>query len=201
MRRLWLWLVIPSVVLAQSSGRTILLTNKPTAGAQVTADAGTPRSSADAGVSAEPLRVPSTASQADLDRVRKEVTELRAKVADLELRLAKAESQAARVDKLESRLDSLEKRVTEAEEEKATVEREAAQRKANHAQANTTVQSVLQKLSLGDVSSVDAWLRSAEGQYSGNPSKLVALARQSLAQQDLVAARQYLVLALVEAGP
>ena len=58
---------------------------------------------------------------------------------------------------------------------------------------DVTVTSFLKMLA-----NVDAWLRTAEGNSSGNAQKLVQLARQALAQQDLVAARQYLALALME---
>jgi outer membrane murein-binding lipoprotein Lpp len=149
-------------------------------------DAGTP----------EPVRV-----SPDVEKLRKEVTELRARVVDLELKASKADVLAADVEKLRGKLDTLRADVDAAEERRTAAEREVATRKAQTAQATSTVTTVLQQLSLGNTSNVDLWLRGAEQQYSGNASKLISLARSALAQGDLNAARQYLNLAVLEAGP
>ena len=157
-------------------------------------------SSPDAGVTLEPLRAPTPVTATDLDKLRKELNELRGRVSDLEGRLAKAEAAASEVGKLKEQLSALREQFDAAEEKRLSEEREVARRKAQTAQANATVQTVLQQLTLGTTSNVDAWLRTVEGQYQGDAAKLVSLARASFAQSDLIATRQFLVLALLEAA-
>ncbi|MFZ5439340.1 MAG: hypothetical protein ACOZQL_04990 [Myxococcota bacterium] len=158
-----------------------------------------PKVTADAGVP-EPLRKPDAPTTADVEKLRKDVAELRARVTELEPKAAKADALAADVEKLRKKLDALQADFDAAEERRASIEREAANRKAQTAQASATVNTVLQQLSLGNTSNVDAWLRTTEQQFSGNASKLVSLARAAMAQGDLNAARQYLNLALLEAS-
>ena len=112
-----------------------------------------------------------------------------------------ADALAADVEKLRGKLDTLRADFDAAEERRNAAEREVATRKAQTAQATSTVTTVLQQLASGNTSNVDLWLRGAEQQYSGNASKLISLARGALAQGDLNAARQYLNLAVLEAGP
>lgn len=155
----------------------------------------------DAGVP-EAQRGPAPVSGSEVEKLKKELVELRARTADLETRAARAEGLVGDVEKLKKRLDDVRADFDAAEAKRANIERELETRKANVAQANATVTGVLQQLSTGATSNVDAWLRGAEQQYSGNAQKLVSLARAALAQGDLSAARQYLNLALLEpAGP
>jgi outer membrane murein-binding lipoprotein Lpp len=167
-------------------------------------DAGVPPpkpSPADAGTAVEPLRSPTAPPAAELEKLRKEVSELRARVVDLEQKASKVDALTSDVEKLRGKLDALRADFDAAEERRNSAERETATRKAQTTQATATVTTVLQQLSLGNTSNVDLWLRGAEQQYSGNASKLVSLARGALAQGDLNAARQYLNLAVLEAGP
>jgi hypothetical protein len=92
----------------------------------------------------------------------------------------------------------LKARVDEDEERRLSEERELARKKATFAQATNTLQTVLTQLQTGNTANVDAWLRTVEGQLTGNASRLVSLARQSLATQDLAATRTYLGLAMME---
>ncbi|MBL8914931.1 MAG: hypothetical protein JNM17_29770 [Archangium sp.] len=162
-------------------------------------DAGVPpKPSADAGVAQEPLRVPGNATTADVERARKEIAELRVKVADLETRLTKAEGLSRDVDALRTRAEKLEARLDAEDERREAEEREVQRKKTVAAQNNQMLTGALQQLSTGNTTNIDAWLRSVESNTTGNVQKWVQLARQSLAQQDLVTARQYLVLALAE---
>jgi len=151
----------------------------------------------DAGVP-ETVRGPAPVSSAEVEKLKKELVELRARTADLETRVARAEGLASDVEKLKKRVDEVRADFDAAEAKRANAQRELETRKANVAQANATVTAVLQQLSTGATSNVDAWLRGAEQQYSGNAQKLVSLARAALAQGDLNTARQYLNLALLE---
>lgn len=167
-----------------------------------TRDAGVPAPKVDAGVpTPEPLRNPNAPPAAELEKLRKDVAELRTRVTDLEAKAAKADSLAADLEKVRKKLDALQADTDAAEEKRATLERELATKKAQTTQASATVNVVLQQLTTGNTSNVELWLRGAEQQYSGNASKLVSLARTAIAQGDLTAARQYLNLALLEAGP
>jgi predicted nucleic acid-binding Zn-ribbon protein len=156
---------------------------------------------ADGGVADEPMRVPAPATTTDVDKVRKELLELRAKVSELEARLNKAEALSKDVDALRSQLLKLQERVDAAEERRESEEREAARKKAQAAQTQQLLSGALQQLATGNTTNVDAWLRTAQAASSGNAQKLVELARQALAQSDLVACRQYLTLALLELAP
>lgn len=166
--------------------------------ASATADAGVGvKPALDAGVS-EPLRVPGAATTADLERARKEISELRTKVSELEARVTKAEAVSRDVEQLRTKADKLETRLDAEDERRDAEAREAQRKKTAAAQTNQMLTGALQQLSTGNTTNVDAWLRSAEANSNGNAQKLVQLARQALAQQDLVAARQYLALALME---
>ncbi len=153
----------------------------------------------DAGV-AEPMRGPAPPSTAEYERLRKEVAELRTRTTELEQKAAKADALASDLDKLQKKLDALKGQVDAIEERRDNAEREIANRKAQTAQANATVNGVLQQLTTGNTANVEAWLRGAEQQYTGNAQKLVQLARNALGQGDLNATRQYLNLALIEAA-
>lgn len=165
-------------------------------------DAGVSAPKVDAGVpTPEPSRNPNAPPAAELEKLRKDVAELRTRVTDLEAKAAKADALAADLEKVRKKLDALQADSDAAEEKRANLERELATKKAQTTQASATVNVVLQQLTTGNTSNVELWLRGAEQQYSGNASKLVSLARTALAQGDLTAARQYLNLALLEAGP
>ncbi len=158
-----------------------------------------PMMAADAGVP-EPMRGPAAPSGAEVEKLRKDVVELRARLTDLELKAAKTDTLANDLEKLSRKFDTLKADVDAAEERRGGAERELERRKVQTAQATTTVTAVLQQLSSGNTSNVDAWLRGAEQQYTGNAQKLVSLAREALSRGDLGSARQYLNLALLE-GP
>jgi len=194
MRKTAMLVLAAGVALAQGNPRSVPSTAARDAGVAVS------KASADAGVtaSAEPLRVPGAASTGDVERLRKDVIELRAKVSELEQKATKAEALAADVEKLRQQLDTLKGRVDDEDERRAAEEREVARKKATFAQATNTLQTVLTQLQTGNTANVDAWLRTVEGQLTGNASRLVSLARQSLATQDLAAARTYLGLAMME---
>ncbi|MFO0595441.1 MAG: hypothetical protein U0228_09060 [Myxococcaceae bacterium] len=198
MRRTRWWLVV-----ACSVSWAVAQPRPPSAAPALSTkgDAGVP-SKADAGTAApaEPLRVPAPATVADLEKVRKEVGELRAKVSELEGRVQKAEGVQRDLEALQKKFDALQARMDAEDDRREAEQQQAAQRRAAATQANQLVNGALQQLSLGTTSNVDAWLRTAEGQYTGNAQRLVQLARQSLANQDLVATRQYLVLAMMEVG-
>jgi predicted RNase H-like nuclease (RuvC/YqgF family) len=193
MKKTWVVVVAAGVALAQGTPKSVPSTAARDAGVAPS------KNSPDAGVVAsEPLRVPGTASTGDLDRLRKDVIELRAKVSELEQKATKAEALASDVEKLRQQLDTLKARVDEDEERRLSEERELARKKATFAQATNTLQTVLTQLQTGNTANVDAWLRTVEGQLAGNASRLVSLARQSLATQDLAATRTYLGLAMME---
>jgi len=193
MKKTGMLVLAAGVALAQGTPKSVPSTAARDAGVVVS------KGGADAGVAAnEPLRVPGAASTGDVERLRKDVIELRAKVSELEQKATKAEALAADVEKLRQQLDTLKTRVDDEEERRAAEEREFARKKATFAQATNTLQTVLTQLQTGNTSNVDAWLRTAEGQLTGNASRLVSLARQSFAMQDLVATRTYLSLAMME---
>lgn len=193
MKKTMALVVMAGVAWAQAGSRPVTTASRDAGVAVV-------KSASDAGVAStsEPLRVPGTASTGDVDRLRKDVIELRAKVSELEQKAAKADALAGDLEKLRQQLDTLKGRVDEEEERRLSEEREFARKKAAFAQATNTLQTVLTQLQTGNTSNVDVWLRTVEGQLTGNASRLVSLARQSLAMQDLVATRTYLGLAMME---
>jgi TolA-binding protein len=172
--------------------------------AKTTRDAGVSKPSTDAGVAVDGGVAAgssgSSANSVEVEQLRKQVGELRVRVVELEGRVVKVEALTAQVDSLKGKLDTLRGEFDEAERRRQSLERDAQARKAATSAANTTVNGVLQQLSTGNVSNVDAWLKGAEQQYTGNAQRLVQLARAALAQSDLNGARQYLNLALIEAA-
>lgn len=140
----------------------------------------------------------------EVERLRKELNDLKLRTAELErLQQAKAEAQSnERLDKLEKKLDELKsqvKQLSDAEERRADAEEALVARKVATAAASASVNSVLVVLASGNTSGVEPSLRYAEGVFTGNAQKDVQLARTALAQGDVSAARQYLLLALFEA--
>lgn len=160
------------------------------------ADAGVVSAKADAGVSE--ARAPAPATAVELERAKKELAELRVKVTELEGRVSKAETLSRDVESLRMKAEKLEARLDAEDERRASEEREAQRKKAVAAQNQQMLSGALQQLATGNTANVDVWLRTAEANSTGNAQKLVQLARAALAQQDLVATRQYLILALME---
>jgi hypothetical protein len=184
-------LVLTSLALAQG---------KPNP-AKETKDAGVPApaltvAKPDAGTAIPGAPAPATV--ADVDKLRKELADLRAKTTDLEARLTKAEALAKDTEQLRGKLEKLEARLDAADDRREAEEQEVARKKAVAAQNGQLINGALQALSTGNTTNVDAWLRTAEQNSSGNAQKLLQLARQALSQQDLVAARSYLALAMME---
>lgn len=197
MRALLLISVAASVVLAQG---------KPAA--KVTRDGGVPPPAraraapvADGGVPA-PAAIP-TAPSGEVERLRKEVNELRLRTLELERQQqAKVDEQKSQVEALGKTVEELEaqmKSLTDAEARRAEAEEAAVTRKTATAAASASLNSVLGVLASGNTGGVEASLRYAEGVFTGNAQKSVQLARAAIAQGDVSAARQYLVLALLEA--
>lgn len=196
MRKLLLICVAASVVLAQG---------KPAA--KVTRDAGVPlparakAAAVDGGVPAA-AAIPAAPS-GEVERLRKEVNELKLRTFELERQQqAKVDEQKSQVDALGKTVEELQaqmKSLSDAEARRVEAEEAAVTRKTATAAASASLNSVLGVLASGNTGGVEASLRYAEGVFTGNAQKSVQLARAAIAQGDVSAARQYLVLALLEA--
>lgn len=155
-------------------------------------DAGVPvvvaRDGGVAVTSAEPKK--SISGGSEVEKLKKEVSELRSKVSDLESK------HADEVGKLNKRVEKLQSWIDAEDERRETETRDAERRRANAAEVQNTLNVVLTQLSTGNVSNVEKWLRNAEGIASPEAAKWIAVARQGIAQNDLVSARQALMLAV-----
>lgn len=153
-------------------------------------DAGVPAPARDGGVpvAAETARKP--AAPSEVEKLKKEVGELRTKVSELETK------HADELSKLSKRVEKLQAWADAEDDRRETEARDAERRRANAAQVQNTLNVALTQLSTGNTANLEAWLRQAEGLASPDAARLIAAARQSLAQNDLVGARQALLLAL-----
>jgi TolA-binding protein len=136
----------------------------------------------------------------ELEKLRKEVADLKLRTAELERQLL-AKPASTDLEKLNAKVDALTQKLDKlsaAEERRADAEEAAATKKANTAAASSNLNAVLLQLVSGNTRDIEPSLRYAESVYTGNAQKDVQLARASLAQGDLNAARQYLMLALWE---
>jgi predicted nucleic acid-binding Zn-ribbon protein len=154
-------------------------------------------SAVDAGVpAAQVVSAPSP----ELEKLRKEVLDLKLRTAELERQLL-AKSASSDLEKLNAKIDALTEKLTkvsEAEERRSDAEEAVATKKANTAAASSNLNAVLLQLVSGNTKDIDPSLRYAESVYTGNAQKDVQLARAAIAQGDVSAARQYLMLALWE---
>lgn len=196
MRTLLLTLLVVPVVLAQPRPSAA-----PPRDGGVQLDAGIaarPVAAADAGVAAV-----SAPPSGEVERLKREVTELRARVVDLEQKQAKAAAAADDVERLKKELDALKGQVSQlsqAEDQRSSAETTAAERRAAMSAATTNLNAVLTQLSSGNTRGIEPSLQYAEATFTGTAQRLVQLARQALAQGDLANARTYLSLALAEAN-
>lgn len=163
----------------------LLLAAAPDAGVPVVA-------SRDGGVAVVPSenKKPTTTGTSEVEKLKKEVSELRSRVTDLESK------HADEVSKLTKRVEKLQSWIDAEDERRETEAREAERRRANAAEVQNTLNVALTQLSTGNVSNLEKWLRNAEGIASPESAKWIAIARQQLASNDLVNARQALVLAI-----
>lgn len=199
MRKLLFLSVIASVALAQ--GKPPAVTKPPAAGA--TRDAGVAPvrvSPVDAGV---PAPAPAAASgpTPEVEKLRKEVNELKLRTADLERQLARADALSGELEKLNTKVDDLKgqlKQVSDAEQRRADAEEAVVTRKTQTAAASSNLNAVLVQLMSGNTSGIEPSLRYAESVFTGAAQKDVQLARAALVQGDVAAARQLLMLALIE---
>lgn len=154
-------------------------------------DAGVPIVARDGGVVVEATKKPAASSGgSEVEKLKKEVSELRSKVGDLETK------HSDELSKLNKRVEKLQSWIDDEIERRETEQRAEERRRANAAEVQNTLSTVLQQLSLGNVSNVEKWLRSAEAIATPDASRFIAAARQALARQDLVETRQALVLAM-----
>ncbi|PZR05932.1 MAG: hypothetical protein DI536_31210 [Archangium gephyra] len=155
-------------------------------------DAGVPVVVArDGGVALAPADTKkATSGGSEVEKLKKDVAELRSKVSDLESK------HAEEVGKLNKRLEKMQSWMDAEDERRETEVRDAERRRANAAEVQNTLNVALTQLSTGNVNNLEKWLRSAEGIATPDAAKWIAVARQAISQNDLVSARQALVLAI-----
>lgn len=140
----------------------------------------------------------------ELDRLRKDVSDLKLRTSELErAQQQKGDGLAAQVEKLNGQVEELKAqlaRVTEAEARRGDAEQAVVNQKSATVSASASVNSVLGVLASGNTSNIEPSLRYAESVFTGNAQRNVQLARAAIAQGDLSSARQYLLLALSEAA-
>lgn len=196
MRKLILLCAVASLALAQG---------KPAAGPSRDAGVAVPPRTASAAPDGGVPQPAGTAagSSSEIERLRREVSDLKLRSLEAEQRAqTKADALAAQVDKLSRQLDDIKGQlttVTEAEERRADAELAAQTRRTSTAAASTNLNAVLTNLSSGNTGGIEPSLRYAETVFTGNAQKNVQAARAALANGDVFAARQYLILALIDA--
>ena len=137
----------------------------------------------------------------ELEKLRKELNDLKLRTTELERQQAKADALTADLDRLGKKVDDLKaqvKQLTDAQDRRVDAEEAAAAKKVATAAAAASLTSVLTVLATGSTTGIEPSLRYAEGVFTGNAQKDVQLARSALAQGDLAAARQLLLIALIE---
>ena len=193
MRKLILLCAVATMALAQgkpaaSPARDAGVVSPPRTAS--TPDGGTPTPAATAA---------SSSSSSELERLRKEVTDL--KLRSLEAQ-TKTDALSAQLDKVSRQLDDMKGQlntVTEAEERRADAEQAEQTRRTSTAAASSNLNAVLTHLSSGNTGGIEPSLRYAESVFTGNAQKNVQAARAALASGDVFAARQLLILALIDA--
>ena len=139
----------------------------------------------------------------EVERLRKEVAELRMKTAEIESRSqAKVDQLTTQMDKLSKQLDDMQSKinkVSESEDKRVEQEQQEATRRTSTAAASSNINAALTSLASGNTSGVDQTLRYAEGVYSGNALKNVQAARAALVNGDTFAAREHLIMAIIDA--
>lgn len=201
MRKLLFLSVVASVALAQ--GKPPVVTRPPAAAPARDAGVAPVRvSSVDAGVpAAAPAPAAASGHTPEVEKLRKEVNELKLRTADLERQLAKADTLNGELEKLNTKVDDLKaqlKQVSDAEQRRADAEEAVVTRKTQTAAASSNLNAVLVQLMSGNTSGIEPSLRYAESVFTGAAQKDVQLARAALVQGDVAAARQLLMLALIE---
>ena len=137
----------------------------------------------------------------ELEKLRKELNDLKLRTTELERQQAKADALTADLERLGKKVDDLKaqvKQLTDAQDRRVDAEEAAAAKKVATAAAAASLTSVLTVLATGSTTGIEPSLRYAEGVFTGNAQKDVQLARSALAQGDLAAARQLLLIALIE---
>ena len=167
------------------------------------ADAGVSVARPSAGDGGAPLANAPGGGSSEVDRLRKEVADLRLRTAELErLNQTKSDALNNQVEKFGKQLEDMKgqlAKLTQTEERRADAEEAAQSHRSAKAAASTSLNGVLGGLALGNTAGVDSALQYAENVYTGNAQHAVQLARAALGQNDLNAARSYLILALMEA--
>lgn len=156
----------------------------------------------DGGIVAAPLTAAPIPSL-EVEKLRKEVAELRMKTAEIESRSqAKVDQLTTQMDRLSKQLDDMQSKinkVSESEDKRVEQEQQEATRRTSTAAASSNINAALTSLSTGNTSGVDQTLRYAESVYSGNALKNVQAARAALVNGDTFAAREHLIMAIIDA--
>jgi hypothetical protein len=159
---------------------------------------------ADAGVSTATPSAIDRAPSAEIERLRREVADVKARASEVErAQQQRIDTLTTDVQALKRQLDELKTQfseVKEAETRRSTQETAAADQRAATQTASQNLGGVLNQLSTGNTSGIDASLRYAESTYSGNAQRYVQMARSALQNGDLNNARAYLQLAIAEAN-
>jgi hypothetical protein len=138
----------------------------------------------------------------EVEKLRKELNDLKLRTAELERQQqAKADALTADLEKLGKKVEDLKvqlKVLSDAEERRADAEEAVVTRKTQTTAGAASVNAVLVQLVSGNTNNIEPSLRYAESVFTGPAQRDVQLARAALVQGDLAAARQYLVLALIE---
>jgi hypothetical protein len=163
-----------------------------------------PGLAADGGVPSQSAPTPVTvAPTAEVDKLRREVAELKMKALEIESRSqAKVDQLSAQMDKLSKQLDDMQSKinkVSESEDKRVEAEQAEATRRTSTAAASSNLNAALTSLASGNTSGVEQTLRYAESVYQGNALKNVQAARAALSNGDTFAAREHLIMAIIDA--
>ncbi|MDP1922071.1 MAG: hypothetical protein Q8L14_37870 [Myxococcales bacterium] len=157
---------------------------------------------ADAGVAAPlpPRPVANeSVSNAELERLRKRITELEARATELERQAKQLDALTKKLDQTNDDLAAFKKEVNGREDARRESERRVVEQKQRFEAVSRSLVTVDQQLSTGATANVNEALRAAEATYTGTALQYVQSARASMANGDLATARKYLLLAVLEA--
>lgn len=150
----------------------------------------------DAGVVVEAPR--ELASAAELERIKRRVTELETKNLELERQLKNVDALSKKVDQANEDFTAFKKVVEEREEARKEAERKAAEAKQRFEAASRGLFTADQTLASGSLANVSEQIRAAEASYTGMALQYVQAARVALGNNDLGTARRMLLLAVFE---
>ena len=138
-------------------------------------------------------------STAEVDQLRRDVSDLKSRTASIERQAAQVETITGQLETLSKQITDLQGQLTETEGRRLESERRALEKKERADQIVASLGVAQQHLASGSTANVAAALAVAESTFTGTALANIQSARAALANSDLGSARVWLGLAIIEA--